>query len=129
MRKVLIRGLLLGLILAALAGFALAAEAPDLSQKLRLATCYSGRRPALMTDGSYTSYWESHKMMHPWFTITSDEPVYGLYLCFRQMPSSFELQVPRMVAGGLRRKVTPVPCRRSPMNSSSHQGEMDTLRR
>ena len=99
MRKALIRGLMLGLLTAMLAGAGLAAEAADLTQELRFSTCYSERRPTLMTDGHYTSYWESHKMQHPWFTVTSDTPMYGLYLCFRQMPSSFELQVPRMVPG------------------------------
>ena len=86
-------GILLLLLMLA-AGAALAAEAPDLTQECDFRLCSTSRRASLMTDGKYTSYWESNKTRHPYVIISSEKPMYGLYLCFRQMPSSFEIQVP-----------------------------------
>ena len=34
-------------------------------------------------DHVCTSYWEKKDVKDPWVTISSPEPVYGLYLCFR----------------------------------------------
>lgn len=87
----------IGVALAALAlwclgGMAFAAEAPDITQQCVFRTCSTQWRPALMTDGKYTSYWESKKIRHPWISITSETPIHGLYLCFRQLPTSFEIQ-------------------------------------
>ena len=47
-----------------------------------------------VTDHSFKSYWESPKAKNPYVTITSQKPVYGLYLCFRAMPA-YEVQVDR----------------------------------
>ena len=74
-------------------------EAPDLTQQCEVRICYSSRRGDHMTDGDYVSYWESNRMQHPWVILTSDTPIYGLYLCFRQLPSSFELQTLQITPG------------------------------
>ena len=74
-------------------GAALAGEAPDLTRECHFKVCSSSRKDTMMTDGKYTSYWESNKIRNPYVTLTCDTPIYGLYLCFRQMPSSFEIQV------------------------------------
>ena len=60
----------------------------------------------MMTDGKYTTYWESNKIRHPFVTISSEKPIHGLYLCFRQMPSAFEIQVPAGEEGGEEKWVT-----------------------
>ena len=92
-RKRFVLGLLLTAAALLLAGAAMAAEAPDMTASCRFHLCSSTRHYWVMTDGQYTSYWESNKIQHPYVTIISDTPMYGLYICFRQMPSSFELQV------------------------------------
>ena len=89
-----IGGLCLLALTLLLAGGALAAEAPDLTASCTFRLCSTKWSESLMTDGKYTSYWESNKTRHPWIAITSEEPIYGLYLCFRQMPTGFEIQVP-----------------------------------
>ena len=45
-----------------------------------------------ITDGKYTTYWESGKTKKPWVTISSDKPIYGLYLCFQKLPDSYAVQ-------------------------------------
>lgn len=93
MGKKLIWSLLAALMLSLALGAASAEEAPDLTGECTFRLCSTGRRASTMTDGKYTTYWESNKIRHPYVTITSDTPMYGLYLCFRQMPQSFEIQV------------------------------------
>ena len=80
--------------LTALLLFALAeaADAPDITQECEFRLCSTNRRAASMTDRQYTTYWESNKIRNPWVSITSDTPIHGLYLCFRKMPSSYEIQ-------------------------------------
>lgn len=96
MKKYFIMGMLLCLfLLPAMTGSGSAAEAQDLTAACSFRLCPSTRHAPSMTDGKYTSYWESSKIQHPWVTISCGTPIYGLYLCFRQMPSSFELQVRR----------------------------------
>ncbi|MBR2824379.1 MAG: PIG-L family deacetylase [Clostridia bacterium] len=51
----------------------------------------AGNVPQLK-DRKYTTYWESDKTENPWLVIHADEPVYALYLCFRWMPESYEIQ-------------------------------------
>ena len=46
-----------------------------------------------LTDGKYTSYWESSSRKNPWVTISAREPVYGLYLCFQKKPAAYAIQV------------------------------------
>ena len=31
-----------------------------------------------ITDGKYTTFWESSKRKEPWVTLSSDKPIYGL---------------------------------------------------
>ena len=45
-----------------------------------------------ITDGKYTTFWESSKRKEPWVTLSSDKPIYGLYLCFRNLPQSYVIQ-------------------------------------
>ena len=45
-----------------------------------------------ITDGKYTTFWESSKRNEPWVTITSEKPIYGLYLCFQKLPESYVIQ-------------------------------------
>lgn len=67
-------------------------EAENITDACTFKLCATQRRASTMTDGKYTSYWESRKMRNPWISIHSETPMYGLYLCFRQMPSAFEIQ-------------------------------------
>lgn len=44
-----------------------------------------------LTDKKFTTYYESKKIKNPELVITSKDPVYGIYLCFRSMPESYEV--------------------------------------
>ena len=79
------------LMICAAAG---AQEARDITAECRFKLCYSSRYETSMTDRKYTTYWENKKSKTAWFTVTSATPIHGVYLCFRQLPESFELQVP-----------------------------------
>ncbi len=48
-----------------------------------------------LTDRKFTTYAQTAAMKNASLTITSEVPVYGLYLCFRKMPESYEIQVSR----------------------------------
>ena len=65
-----------------------------ISQDCKFKVCSSGRKYTLMTDKKYTSYWESNKIKTPWIAITAPEgkPIAGLYVCFGNMPESWEIQ-------------------------------------
>ena len=69
-------------------------EARDITDSCILKLCSTPWNDTMITDGKYTSYWDSKKIRAPWVIIHSDEPMYGLYLCFRYLPESFEIQVP-----------------------------------
>lgn len=71
-----------------------AAEANDITEDCKFKVCSSGRKYTLMTDKKYTSYWESNKIKTPWIAITAPEgkPIAGLYVCFGNMPESWEIQ-------------------------------------
>lgn len=71
-----------------------AGEAENITGACTVRVCTTPWNNTLITDGKYTSYWESHKVSRPWVTIHSEQPMYGLYLCFRRLTSSFEIQVP-----------------------------------
>ncbi len=81
------------LLLAATGLSAAADEAANLTPSCEI-QLFQKSQPAVerITDGKYTSYWESKKDAHPWITISSDQPVYGLYLCFQLMPDRYEIQ-------------------------------------
>ena len=86
--------LILILLLTALAAVAEAAQAPDLTSRCDYDLNGSHSVKAL-TDRKFTTYWESKKSLHPYVIITSPEPVYGLYLCFRTLPEQYEIQAAR----------------------------------
>lgn len=81
-------------LLALSLSVAFAAEANDITEDCKFKVCSSGRKFTLMTDKKYTSYWESNKIKTPWIAITAPEgkPIAGLYVCFGNMPESWEIQ-------------------------------------
>lgn len=81
-------------LLALSLSVAFAAEANDITEDCKFKLCSSGRKYTLMTDKKYTSYWESNKIKTPWIAITAPEgkPIAGLYVCFGNMPESWEIQ-------------------------------------
>lgn len=81
-------------LLALSLSVAFAAEANDITEACKFKVCSSGRKYTLMTDKKYTSYWESNKIKTPWIAITAPEgkPIAGLYVCFGNMPESWEIQ-------------------------------------
>lgn len=81
-------------LLALSLSVAFAAEANDITEDCKFKVCSSGRKYTLMTDKKYTSYWESNKIKTPWIAITAPEgkPIAGLYVCFGNMPESWEIQ-------------------------------------
>lgn len=81
-------------LLALSLSIAFAAEANDITEDCKFKVCSSGRKYTLMTDKKYTSYWESNKIKTPWIAITAPEgkPIAGLYVCFGNMPESWEIQ-------------------------------------
>ena len=89
--KVLIPSLMI-LIMLLTAVSAQADEAEDLTPGLNVKTVDNGGRVKRITDGDYTTYWESNKRERPYVILSSDKPVYGLYLCFRTMPDSYVIQ-------------------------------------
>ena len=95
MRKIawILAAALLALGLAWGAALGEEAEAPDLTGDCSFTLCASKYGDARLRNGDYTKGWESKKIRNPYVVIHSEEPMYGLYLCFRQMPTSWELQV------------------------------------
>ena len=83
------------LLLLSLIGFAAGETAEDITGECEFRLCATDRKYTTMTDKKYTSYWESRKIKNPYVIITSKKPMYGLYLCFRKMPDSYELQIPK----------------------------------
>lgn len=81
-------------LLALSLSVAFAAEANDITEDCKFKVCSSGRKYTQMTDKKYTSYWESNKIKTPWIAITAPEgkPIAGLYVCFGNMPESWEIQ-------------------------------------
>ena len=71
---------------------AMAEEAENLTSSCRIQLSSKNKAAVRITDGKYTTYWESSKEAHPWVTVSSDQPIYGLYLCFELMPERYEIQ-------------------------------------
>lgn len=84
--------LLLILILLLLIIPACAEEAENLTSGLTVNVVDKAGKTKCITDGKYTTFWESSKRSDPWVVISSEKPVYGLYLCFQKMPDSFAIQ-------------------------------------
>ncbi len=64
----------------------------DITEKCDIRLCSNTWNYTMITDRLYTSYWDSSKTQNPWIVIHAPQPVYGLYLCFRRMPESYEIQ-------------------------------------
>ena len=69
-----------------------AEEAENLTDGLKIKVVDGGGKVKNITDGKYTSYWSSSKVKGPWAVVSSEKPMYGLYLCFRTMPDSYVIQ-------------------------------------
>ncbi len=80
------------LILLLLAVPAMAEEAEDLTDSLTVKVVDQPGKIKSITDGKYTTFWESSNRKEPWVVISSEKPIYGLYLCFQKMPDSFVIQ-------------------------------------
>ena len=80
------------LLLMAAACTANAEEAENLTPRCTVKLASKGRQASKITDGDYRSYWESEKAKQPWVTLSSPEPIYGLYLCFEHMPESYVVE-------------------------------------
>ena len=82
--------LLLALLL--LTAPAWAEEAEDLTAGCTVKVVDKNGKVKAITDGKYTTFWESSKRKEPWVTLSSEKPIYGLYLCFRNLPESYVIQ-------------------------------------
>jgi len=69
-------------------------EAKDITGSCLITLCSTPWNSTMITDKQYTTYWDSYSTREPWLTIHSETPMYGLYLCFRRMPTSFTIEVP-----------------------------------
>ena len=92
MKRLKIALLLLLAALLLMTVSAWAEEAEDLTAGCTVKVVDKGGKAKSITDGKYTTFWESSKRNEPWVTISSDKPIYGLYLCFRNLPESYVIQ-------------------------------------
>ena len=95
MRKWLAALLMTALLLCAWAT-ALATEAMDITNECTFKVCYSGVKYTQMTNKKFTGTpWSSKKIANPWVEITSPSafPMQGLYICFTDVPESWEIQI------------------------------------
>ena len=91
----LLAGILLALIIFGCAqGEAVQKEAPEITAACQF-NLNGSKKAKNVTDHFFKTYWEVSNVKQPWVTITSEEPMYGLYLCFRAMPESYEIQADR----------------------------------
>ncbi len=90
MKKIFV---LLVLCLAVLAFAAAQADtAVDVTDSCELKLSGKGTSKNL-TDRKFTSFLESKKVKNPTLTVTGSGPLYGLYLCFQNMPDEYEIRV------------------------------------
>ncbi len=75
-----------------LVSFALAEDAAVISAECKFKSDSEAYKFSRLTDGDYDVYWQSGKRRNPYLVIQSQTPMHGLYLCFREMPESYELQ-------------------------------------
>lgn len=88
--------LLVALLMLCAAHVALAAEATDITDSCKFKTTTSKFKYTQMTDKKYTSYWKANKTKNPYIQVTSpdaDTLIGGVYICFGNLPSSYEIQV------------------------------------
>ncbi len=87
---------LLVCLLMCLCAAALAEEAEDITETCSFSASNGYFKYTMMTDRKYTSHWRiKDEQRHPWVVIEAPKatPIYGLYVCFAQMPDSYEIQV------------------------------------
>ena len=80
------------LILLLMTAPAMADEAENLTDGLTVKVVDKAGKVKAITDGSYKSFWESSSRKEPWVVISSDKPIYGLYLCFQKIPDTYVIQ-------------------------------------
>ena len=88
--RMIIALILLLAVLPAAAAFS--EEAQDISGLCTLKTGAAAWDTARLTDGDCAKYWQSGKLHDPWLEIIAPEPIHTLYICFREIPESYELQ-------------------------------------
>lgn len=95
MKKILII-LLAGLLLMLCTAAASGEQAVDITADCGFNGSYNGSRFTLLSDGKYTSHWDSKKSRNPWIEITAPagQPMYAVYFCLANMPDSYEIQIP-----------------------------------
>ena len=91
-RAVICAALLIMLAAVFSAGSAGAEVAENITSGCKFKVCAKPGRTAYLTDNRYTTYWESEKEAHPWITVSTEKPAYGLYLCFQNMPDGYVIQ-------------------------------------
>ena len=91
-RTILWIALLLTGLLAA--GIAAASEAMDITSECAFEASYTVRKTTQMTDGKYTTYFETSGVREPYVTVTSPAGIdaYGVYICFAEQPDNWLLQ-------------------------------------
>ena len=92
-RLKIILPLLLALLLLLPAAAAGAEEAENLTAGCTVKVVDKNGKIKAITDGKYTTFWESSKRKEPWVVLTSEKPIYGLYLCFRNLSTMMILIV------------------------------------
>lgn len=84
------------LLMLCAANVALAAEASDITDSCTFKASTSKFKYTQMTDKKYTSYWKANKTKNPFIQVTSpdaDTLIGGVYICFGNLPASYEIQV------------------------------------
>lgn len=93
MMKKLLR--LMGIVCLAAAmmlSSALAQDAEDIASQCKFKSDSNARKAAYLYNGNFSTYWQSGARRNPYLIIESPEPMYGLYICFREMPETYLLQ-------------------------------------
>ncbi len=89
-----ILGLLVLLLLLLACAAAGAEEAADITRQCKFKSTGTIFKYTQMTDGKYTTYWETREARHNWLTVTAPggQKIHGLYLCFKYLPDAYEVQ-------------------------------------
>ena len=69
-----------------------AEEAADISAQCSFKASKNSWKNTRLVNGDYLKYWQSGSVKNPYLEIRSDEPMYALYILFRVMPASYEIQ-------------------------------------
>ena len=87
-------GFLLILLLTLLLASAAGEEAPEITRQCKLKSSGTIFKYTQMTDGKYTTYWETKEARHNYLTITAPggQKIHSVYLCFKYLPDAYEVQ-------------------------------------